>query len=316
VASKAAPLGLYPTGEFQQFNASPTFSLIRFETNGPALWFKAVGEPNLRESPITVELANLFPSFVPRMIARHKDWNGWLTIETEGTHPDENSDSEAWTRVAKTFGELQIASLGQTQLLLNAGCRDMGARTLLGLIEPFLEVMADLMEQQTKQLPPPLSRSEIATLRMQLQNALSEATDSEIPNAIGHLDFNPGNIVVNHSACTFLDWAEACAGPPFLTFQYLLEHLRRYRQTNSWQSTVTSAYLDTWRSVISQAQITEALRLSPLLAVFAYAACTDAWRDPEARKRTETARYFRSLTRRMKREAESLIDHQAVTGVA
>jgi Ser/Thr protein kinase RdoA (MazF antagonist) len=315
VESKAAPLGLHPTGEFQQFNASPTFSLIRFETNGSALWFKAVGEPNLREYPITIELAKFFSSFVPRVIALRENWNAWLAIETEGTHPDEKSDSETWTRVARTLGELQIASLGQTLHLLNAGCRDVRARTLLGLVEPFLEGMADLMERQTKQSPPALSRSEIATLRTQLQNTLSEATDSEIPNAIGHLDFNPGNIVVNSCACTFLDWAEACAGPPFLTFQYLLEHLRRYHPANSWQSAVTSAYLHTWRSVISQEQITEALRLSPLLAVFAYAACADAWRDPEARKRPETARYFRSLTRRMKREADRLIDLQSVTGV-
>jgi hypothetical protein len=316
VESKAAPHGLHLTGEFKQFNASATFSLIRFETNDPALWFKAVGESNLREYPITLALANHFPSFVPRIIAMREDWNGWLAIETEGTHPDEKSDTETWTRVATTLGELQVASLGQTLHLLSASCRDVRVCTLLELVDSFLEVMADLMERQTKEPPPALSRSELLTLRTQLQDTLCEAADCEIPNAIGHLDLNPGNIIVNHDQCVFLDWAEACVGPPFLTLQYLLEHLRRYRQQDSsLESVITSAYLNAWRSFISPKKVAAALRVFPLLAVFAYATCGNAWRDPEQRSRPETARYFRSLTRRMKREGDRLVRQATATGV-
>ena len=54
VEAKAAQIGLHLTGNFEQFNASPTFSLVRFETDGSAVWFKAVGPPNLREYPITL----------------------------------------------------------------------------------------------------------------------------------------------------------------------------------------------------------------------------------------------------------------------
>ena len=54
--------GLTTTGEFRQLNCGPTFSLVRLETTGPAVWFKAVGEPNLREFPIATILANHFPS--------------------------------------------------------------------------------------------------------------------------------------------------------------------------------------------------------------------------------------------------------------
>jgi len=43
VQSQATQLGLRLTGEFRQLNASPTFSLIRFATDGPALWFKSRG---------------------------------------------------------------------------------------------------------------------------------------------------------------------------------------------------------------------------------------------------------------------------------
>jgi hypothetical protein len=314
VDAQAAAAGLRLTGAVRQFNASPTFSLLRLETDGPALWFKAVGEPNVHEYSLTLKLATSFPDFLPCILGSHPAWNGWLAIEAEGTHPDEKSDTETWTRIAAALGELQIASFGQTLYLLNAGCRDVRACTLLELVEPFLGVMAELRERQTRESPPPLSRSELRTLRAQLGDALSEAASCEIPNAIGHLDFNPGNIVVSTTGCTFLDWAEACAGTPLITFQYLLEHLRRHGH-HSCESMITSAYLSAWRRFISSKKIAVALRISPLLAVFAYAACGKAWRDPEQRSRPETARYLRSLTRRMKRESDRLIGRASAKGV-
>jgi Phosphotransferase enzyme family len=299
--------GLTLSGRFTQLNAGPTFSLIRFETDGTSVWFKAVGEPNLREVPITLALAQYFPSFVPRVIATRKEWNGWLAVEAEGTHPTEDSDLGVWARVATTLAEFQIASVGQTLHLLDRGCRDARICTLLELVKPFLEVMAELMERQTKESPLPLSRHQLLALQAQLEDILSEAANSEIPNAIGHLDFNPGNIVENHNHCVFLDWAEAYAGHPFLTFQYLLERLRRHRQQDdSWETAITSAYLNNWQSFVSPNEITKSLSRSPLFAAFAYAACGDAWRDKHRLEHPETASYLRSLTRRMKHEAELL----------
>jgi len=307
VQSEAAKVSLRLTGEFCQLNASPTFSLVRFSTNGPAIWFKAVGEPNLREYPITLALSRYFPAHTPQVLATRDEWNGWLVIEVEGTHPDENSNLEVWRQVATTLADLQIASVGQTLHLLDIGCRDARVCSLLELIEPFFEMMAELMEQQTKESPPPLSRDQLSVLRTRLQDILSEAAESEIPNAIGRLDFNPGNIVTNHDRCVFLDWAEACAGQPFLTFQYLLQHLRRLRQKDdSWERTLTSAYLDHWYSFSSPGEVAKALRISPLLAVFAYAVCGDSWRNPASPTYPQTAPYLRSLVRRMKREADLL----------
>jgi Phosphotransferase enzyme family len=312
VGAQATPAGLRLTGAVRQLSACPTFSLLRFETGGPALWFKAVGQPNLHEYPITLELASAFPSFVPRMIATRRDWNAWLTIEAEGKHPDEKSDLETWKRIAATLGELQIASFGQTLHLLDAGCRDVRACNLIELVEPFLEVMADLMERQIKPAPPRLSRNELLLLQNELEDGTSEAAESDIPNAMGHLDFNSGNIVVNSNGCTFLDWAEACAGTPFVTFQYLLEHVRRYDRPKSWESAMTSAYLYSWHRFVSAKKVAAALRLSPLLAVFAYAASGSAWRDPEHRNRPEIAAHLRSLVRRMKREVDTLREPRLV----
>jgi len=61
-------MGVRLTGKFRQLNASPTFSLIRLETNGVALWFKATGKPNEHELAIALSLARLFPRYVPRVL--------------------------------------------------------------------------------------------------------------------------------------------------------------------------------------------------------------------------------------------------------
>lgn len=289
-----------------QFNASKSFSLTRFETDGGAVWFKAVGEPNLCEFAISRDLARFFPGFVPRVLAIREDWNAWLALDVEGTHPNDNSDIDIWTGVAATLANLQIASIGNTLHLLEAGCKDVRACTLVPRVDPFLEVMGGLMDQQPKLSPPPLSRKELAVLGMQLKDLLSRHQNFDILDTLGHLDFNPGNILVSENRSVFLDWAEACIGHPFLTFRYLAEYMRRlFPAASSWESQLTSSYIEPWRCFFGPEEISRALALSPILAVTAYALSLDAWRDPAQCARPETAGYLRSLTRRMKREAAS-----------
>lgn len=315
VRDEAAREGLRLSGRFSQLNGSPTFSLVRFETNGPALWFKAVGEPNLREYTITLELSKYLPSFVPPALAARSEWNGWLALEVPGTHPDEGSPRTVWARVAEALADVQLASLGRTLHLLDAGCRDARVCSLVDLVEPFIAVMKELMEQQTQKVPAALSHDELALLETRLHQVLSHATACDFPNTIGHFDCNPGNIVVSADRCVFLDWAEGCVGHPFITFQYLLEHIRRSSfLDNSGELALTGAYLNRWQEFLSPDDIGQALAISPLLAAFAYGVCTDAWRNPGRRERPETARHLRSLTRRLKREADCLLVATAERG--
>ena len=127
-----------------------------------------------------------------------------------------------------------------------------------------------------------------------------------IPETLGHLDLNPGNIIVSPSRCTFLDWAEAYVGNPFFSLEYLREHLRRRNGTDSTVETkLVESYCAQWEHVVPPAAVAEGLELAPLLAVFAYAAGSYAWEDTE-RLQLATAGYLRSLTRRMHREGNEL----------
>jgi hypothetical protein len=307
VAARAATARLSLTGKFRQLNASATFSLVRFETDGPALWFKAVGEPNVHEFSITLALARLFPHFVPRVIGHRADWNAWLSVEAEGTHLSDTAPLSNWQQAAATLASLQIASCGHGLHLIDAGSKDIRICSLVPHIEPFFERMAELMELQTKSAPLPLARAEIRSLSEEVRSCLDELRAIDIPNTLGHLDFNPGNILVSPEQCVFLDWAEGSVGHPFFTFQYLLEHWRRFHATDSVsEEALASSYTLAWRSFISPRDSAKCLAFAPLLALFAYASNL-CWKDPSHRRRPVIAAYLRSLVRRMKREADALL---------
>jgi hypothetical protein len=301
---QVTPLGLRLTGSFRQLNASPAFSLLRMETNDGAVWFKATGEPNAHELTVTLALARLFPNYLPRILGVHRGWNGWLSAEVAGLALNEIPGISAWEGAAEALGEVQISSIGKTAELLDAQCRDLRIVALLERIDPFLERMRELMALQEKPNPTPLVPTELATLAEALKDACSLLASLRLPDTLGHIDFNPGNIFVAKDQCVFLDWAEGCVTNPLLTFEYLREHFGRSGiEEPAARERLVSAYLRLWTSFFSSEELRRALEISPLLAVFAYAVANDIWRSTEIRNDAKRAGYFRSLTRRMYREA-------------
>lgn len=302
VHTQVAPLGMRLTGDFQQLNGGPTFSLIRMETNGPAVWFKATGKPNLHELPIIICLARLFPRYVPPILAVHSSWNAWLSPEISATTLDQTDERSAWERAAENLARLQIASIGKDAELLNQGCRDLRLPRLATQIDAFLERMAALMALQEKHAPPILSQDQLEASAQGLKEACSRLEALGFPSTLGNADFNPGNILISRETCAFLDWAEGCVSHPFVTFEYLCEHVRRGFPEHDVEA-IANAYLRSWREIVSSDALTQARAASPLLAVFARAVASDMWRSSDTLTNPTVAGTFRSLTRRMHREA-------------
>ena len=313
IESVVEPIGLHVNGRFQQLNASASFSLIRFETDGPALWFKAVGEPNQREFTITCLLAQLFPEYLPQILGRRPDWNGWLSREAPGKLLSDVQEQVRWEQASASLAKLQIQSIDRGSQVLGAGARDLGSAALSKLIQPFISVVAQLMERQTKVPPSILDRKDLSALADLLQSAVDATKAIGIPETIGHLDLNPGNIIASENRCAFLDWAEAYVGNPLLSLEYLLEHARRtFGPDSAVLTKMTAAYCARWVGVVSPAAIADALAFAPLLAVFAYAAGSDVWNETQRLEEPATAGYLRSLARRMHREARELADRRAL----
>ena len=227
------PLGLELTGPLHQYNASPAFNLIRFETTGAAVWFKAVGEPNQREFPITLKLAQLFPQFMPEIIGTKPHWNGWLSREIDGTSLGDTKGVALWKKAATDLAKLQIESISESESILSLGAHDLRSDELFAAIDPFFDLVSRLMEEQPKVPPAILSREELSLVKVRIEDSLTLLEDLQIPNTLGHLDLNPWNLIVSVDGCVFLDWAEAYVGPPFFSFEYLLQHIRRELGANA-----------------------------------------------------------------------------------
>jgi hypothetical protein len=307
IAQQIEPMKIRLTGNFRQLNASSSFSLMRFETTGPAVWLKAVGKPNTHEFNIVSILAALFPEYLPSIVAVRPQWNAWLTTEAEGNSPDADSNLSVWRTIAARLAELQIASLHEASRLMAAGCRDVRVSSLLNCADEFFAIMAELMKQQTKTAPALLTSTQLLCLKEQIKESLCLLAATGIQDALNHLDFNPGNIFVSGDRCTFIDWAEAAVGHPSLTFEYLLEHLTRLRPDHAdRREELVSTYVSQWKPFAPPSVLSRALALAPLIAVFAYAVSSGTWRGAETFTSPRVAGYFRSLVRRMKREADVL----------
>ena len=296
--------GLRLTGAFTQWNASPAFSLIRLETNDSAVWFKAARGPNRNELPVSACIARLFPEYAPELLGIHTDWNGWLARDVPGRTLDHGTELPAWLKAAEALARLQIASIGKQAELLQGGCKDLRVSKLIEEVDPWIECVRELMAGQQKQTPARLTDPELALLADYLKQACLLLAGLGFPDALGHLDLNPGNIVVSPTRSVFLDWAGGCVTNPLFSFEYLREHFQRAcsKDTHAMEA-LAAAYLGPWQPLFSSNILNKATQLSPLLAVFTYAVGNYARQATESPLHPSVAGYLRSLARRMHREA-------------
>lgn len=304
-ALRAIPLTL--DGNFAQFTAGPSCSLIRFKTNREAVWFKAVGEPNSREFPLTVLLSSKLQGYLPKILATQPHWNAWIMPAVPGIPLSEAEDPSVWCNAARDLARLQIASVEIVGDVLELQARDVRTGTLLERVQPFFAVVRTLMEQQTKSAPPRVLPSELETLESDTRDALLALQRERVPDTVGNLDLNPDNVVALPRSTVFLDWAEASVGHPFFSLAHLLEHRRACtRNPADWDDRLVPVYLAECVKHWSLSNPDRSLCLAVFVAVFAHAVSTDAWRDGSALLDSRLAGYYRSLTRRMKSYADRL----------
>jgi hypothetical protein len=229
--------------------------------------------------------------------------------EAPGRTLDDVPDVASWLETAEDLARLQVESIGREAELLESGCMDLRLPRLVAEIDPFVDRMRELMAAQEKQTPARLTNRELDVLGGALKESCSCLSEISVPDTVGHIDFNPGNIIVLPGRCVFLDWAEACVTNPLLTFEYLREHFRRHCTDDcAVMESLGAAYRQPWRSQVSLDDLRRAALFSPLLAVFAYAVTVTARRSCEPHGKSSEGAYLRSLARRMFREAGQMME--------
>ena len=266
------PYGLRLSGPFQQLNAGPTFSLIRFATDGTPVWFKAVGEPNTREFRLTLALAQVCSEYLPKVLAENAEWNAWLAEEASGISLSSSADFPLWECAADSLAHLQVRALPHLAEFSCAGARDLRPSSILSRVAPFCEFIAGSTDRADSRDTAQLRKVDWRHLSAAIQDALMELERLNLPETLGHMDLNPQNIFGSARGCIFLDWAEGFTGCPFFSFEYLLQHFRRsFPNDTSLEARCRNAYVRRWQPFLSSRDLERALAFSPLAALFAYA---------------------------------------------
>lgn len=304
IARSLRPHCLRLSGKFRQFNASPTFSLIRFETSHSPVWFKAVGAPNFRERAVTLILAQRCPDFLPRILASRERWNAWLSLQAPGKSLGSRGEIGRWKSAARSLARLQIASRQDGERLLTAGAHDLRVSRLLSLLDPYFQFVADCTGRSPLQSSKNLTLLEVSELKDVTRAVLRDFDGLGLAETVGHMDLSPGNIFCTAGRAVFLDWAEAFVGSPIFSFEYLLQHFRRtVSREPSLAAAFRNAYLQPWRGRIPPKDFRRALLLAPLAALFAYAVTIWSCSEAGSPQQPFRERYLLSLTRKMRTEA-------------
>jgi hypothetical protein len=294
------PYSLHLTGEFRQLNASPTFSLIRFETTEAPVWFKAVGEPNVREWGVTLALSRTCPLFLPSILASKRKWNAWLSLDVPGESLVTKSGMQLWETAASSLANFQIQSMNDSEHLLEAGARDLRVHKLLLLVEPFFQFAADCAARAPLQCSDNLTLLELADLKETIQAGLREIEGLYLTDSVGHMDLNPSNIFCTEDRAIFLDWAEGFVGNPLFSFEYLLQHFRQtFGRELSLEERFRNEYLKPLRDVIPPEHLRQIISLLPLAALFGYAATVWSASQNDSAWTARWERYLLKLVRKM-----------------
>ena len=291
------------TDEFRQYNAGNAFSLMRFATRyGPAYWLKATGGPNTHEFAVTVTLSELFPQYLPPLVAVREDWNAWIT-EDAGIPLGSSQTLPVLTQAVEALAELQMQSLAHMSRLEGAGCFDMRLVNVHAHLAELIEYLEEAMGHQTSTRVLPLRPPRLQEIRNIVEEACLEMQDLNIPSSLVNGDINLDNILYDGSRATFTDWSEAGFGNPFLTLQQLIQHVIRDGEHLEWETSLRRAYKQKWRTVVAESQIDRAFVLMPVLTMTSYLYGRGDWLSSPRRNDPSFQSFARTMARHMDRAA-------------
>jgi len=286
------------TGSYQQFNASPFSTLIRFDTTQGAVWFKAFDPSNLVGFRITPVVAALHPTHVPEVLATHQEWNGLLISDVGGQRLDEASSFDNWRSALSAMACMQLEDTKRTNQLIERGFKDRRFPAVLERIDPFFELMGDVMSRQPNCPPRMLTSVDLRNLATMCKRVCHRLMNSRIPSSLVHGDVGPHNVLISKDGPVFIDWSEASVSHPFLFCEYMLEFAEKgHADLASHKEELRSVYSEPWKVFLKEREISDAFQLTPMVAPFFSALDVAARIDMRANKSSPYDKYLRSLVR-------------------
>lgn len=254
--------GRKPQGDPRPVKVWSLAAVYRQETDQGAVYLKvAAPAPPLfvDEARVTMALAERFPDCMPRVLAA-RPGPGWLLLEDDGPTLMQRKDAteaerrEITLRVAREHARLQVASVREVDALLAAGCID---RRLEGLAAELSPLLADPLTAAALQ-PDELERLRGGEGR--IREAIDQLAELALPAALVHGDLHLGNVLLRGDGPIFIDWTDACIGPPMVD---LLGPMGATDPTLAaeWRE----LYLDAWETLVPRARLERAWKLNEIL---------------------------------------------------
>jgi hypothetical protein len=296
------------TGEIRQLNASADSTLIRFDRkNAPCFWLKASGGPNAQEGPITRALTDLFPEYLPELVAFHPEWNAWLMKDAGYPLGDQGElRPQQAEDVIRRLAGLQKASVHHAGTLLSHGCHDhrmTALRTTMPQLVPYLE---EAMAARSIDMGHHVEAARLREVAKLIEEASFRLEELGIPDALIHSDIDLSNILSGSRGCIFTDWAQAGVGNPIVTFEQLRVQFSQEQNHASWTPRLTRMYQNAWRAVVPDCNFGCAFSLTPLISIASYVCSRRDWVISEHRHRPHSQSYARALARQLDRAAQTM----------
>ena len=286
--------------EMVQLNAAADAALVHIMTQGGSrYWFKATGASHPHELRVTVTLSRELPEYVPELVAVHEQWNGWLMRDAGTPFLAGYDPSRLAVEVGRRLGRLQAAASPIAARLLVNGCHDHrmpALRTQIPKLTPYLE---EAMRKPGAELGSSIGPARLRRISALIAEATLRIEDMGIPDTLMHCDISLDNILVGSRGCTFIDWAQASIGHPFITLEHLCAQFAQQEYSRTVIPRLRKTYLHVWEASLSGRYHRQALTFMPLVAVASLLCCRSEWLTGSARRYPSSHSYARVLARQL-----------------
>ena len=273
--------GRSTTAPIQQVSSSCISSILRAETEGGRIFFKATARLPLfvDEGAVTLGLARMFPGRVSMPIAVDPD-RRWMLLDDFGPAVGWNADPETRTAVLATFARMQLETTSRQDELLELGALDRRPAWLAARIESLLRSPDSLGLEDDE-------RARLSALRPRFLELCERLDVGAVPDALVHGDLHLSNVAAGADGPIFFDWTDACLAHPFLDLLVVL-----HEEDAGLRQTLTDAYLGAWRELAAEDQLRELWAVAEPLAALNQAV---SYRSIAANVEPEAAPEFESM---------------------
>lgn len=207
MGAQLAEMGRPPIGPIEQVRHWGISALMRVDTAGGRVWFKAVFPGFAHEPVVSQLLHDRCRGAVTPVLAIDAE-EGWLLLDDVGAdiladHPEH--DAAAVRRLV----EIQRAFVDRTDELVGVGCRH---RPFGALAQELATVLADPTVLEHVEL----TASRTTELVVWVDAAATELADLSYPDTLVHGDFHPGNVHVVDGEPVLIDWSDAAISHPLV----------------------------------------------------------------------------------------------------